>query len=270
VNKGHLATYNEGLALARGRYVGILSADDYCLNPATVERQVALFEANPSVGLVYTAHVVTEPDGRTTPIIPWPRDAVRPGLDEFRRLIWGNYILHSGTLLRADVQAALGPYDPRLPQSGDWDLWLRAALGYDVGYLATPLYAYRMHRSNMQASGIPPREQADQNLLTLEQAFGVLGADGPADIQALRTAALRHALLQTVWFDLFNGRRLRAYRGLLHALSRRSSLVLGGELWRAAARLALLAILGGERYRALAQRLDRGHDDATYGLEPSA
>src|SRR3982751_4550304 len=29
-NKGHIYSYNEGLALARGNYIGILSADDYC------------------------------------------------------------------------------------------------------------------------------------------------------------------------------------------------------------------------------------------------
>src|SRR5215217_711441 len=30
-NQGHICSYNEGLELARGRYVGILSADDFCL-----------------------------------------------------------------------------------------------------------------------------------------------------------------------------------------------------------------------------------------------
>src|SRR5438874_9681477 len=41
-NQGHLRSYNEGLQLARGRYVGIVSADDYCLRSDALERQVAV------------------------------------------------------------------------------------------------------------------------------------------------------------------------------------------------------------------------------------
>ncbi|HEX9141705.1 MAG TPA: glycosyltransferase family 2 protein, partial [Gaiellaceae bacterium] len=29
-NRGHLATYNEGIGLARGEFVGLFDADDFC------------------------------------------------------------------------------------------------------------------------------------------------------------------------------------------------------------------------------------------------
>jgi glycosyltransferase involved in cell wall biosynthesis len=247
-NRGHIASYNEGLAMARGRYVGILSADDYCLTRDAVARQVEVFERYPRVGLVYTAHAMVYPDGTSSTVRPWPEDRVRPGLEELRDLMWGNYIQHSGTLLRAEVQAALGPYDPRLPQSGDWDMWLRACLTHDAGYVAEPVYAYRMHQSNMQSKGIAPGRQAEQNLLTLERALAQLPAGAPPAVRRAAGPAMRHALLQTAWFDLHQRRSGRAWQGTAYAVRRSPSVVLGGELWRFLARLVLLTAREGRHW----------------------
>jgi glycosyltransferase involved in cell wall biosynthesis len=51
-NKGHIATYNEGLAWATGDYLLLLSADDY-LTPGSLARAAAIMDARPGVGLVY-------------------------------------------------------------------------------------------------------------------------------------------------------------------------------------------------------------------------
>ena len=63
-NMGHIRSYNEGLGLARGRYLGLLSADDFCLRSDAVERQVACFEAHPSVGFVYSSVAFADRHGR--------------------------------------------------------------------------------------------------------------------------------------------------------------------------------------------------------------
>ncbi|MBI4493318.1 MAG: glycosyltransferase [Chloroflexi bacterium] len=256
-NQGHIATYNEGLALARGRYVGLLSADDFCLRPDALAQQIAIFEAHPSVGLVYTAFALVEQGQIVRQVVPWPDDCVRAGLDEFRSLMWGNYVHHSGTLLRREVQMELGPYDPRLPHPGDWDMWLRAAARHDVGYLAQPSYAYRVHRQNMHHQGIPPWEAAAQNLLTIERAFAALPDDAPAAIRGARRAVHQHALLQTAWFDLDNGRRARTWQGLGYALQRQPALALGGEFWRFVPRLLLMTSVGQGWYRRTMAGLDR-------------
>jgi hypothetical protein len=222
---------------------------------------VSVFDERPSVGMVYSAHAMVEPDGRVTSVIPRPCDGVRSGLDEFRSLMWGNYVLHSGTLLRREVQAELGPYDRGLTQSGDWDMWLRTAARHEIGYVAEPLYAYRLHRKNMQGSGISPRQQAEQNVRTLERGFAALPARPPDDIRAMRGRALDHALLQTAWFDLFNGRRLRACQGLAYAAERRPSIVLHPEAWRFTVRLLMLLVMRRGWYRRAMDQLERrrGH-----------
>ena len=53
VNRGHIATYNEGLLeWASGEYVVLLSADDM-LAPGSLGRAVRILNQNPNVGMVY-------------------------------------------------------------------------------------------------------------------------------------------------------------------------------------------------------------------------
>jgi len=52
VNRGNIATYNEGISLVKGDYTVLLSADDL-LTPGCLARATALMEAYPSVGMVY-------------------------------------------------------------------------------------------------------------------------------------------------------------------------------------------------------------------------
>jgi glycosyltransferase involved in cell wall biosynthesis len=250
-NLGHLRSYNDGLAIAQGAYVGLLSADDYSLERDAVARQVEVFERNPSVGLVYGGHLLVEADGTVTTVLPFAHDRVRDGREEFADLQWGNYITHSGTLLRADLVRELGPYDPRLPHTGDWDMWLRAAALRDVAYVAAPLYAYRMHRKNMRHRSISPAAAASESLLTLERGYEALPAAAAVRLRRDREGAMGHALLQNAWFDLHVGMRGRAFAALLYALRRRPGILGMGETWRLVARILTLAAVGHERYRRL-------------------
>ena len=249
VNVGNIGSYNEGLSAARGRYVAILSADDWLTVPDGVQRQVDLFEQDPEVGLVYSAHDVVQDGTPIKTVRPWPEDAIRPGIEEFRKLIWGNYILHSGAMLRTKLAAELGPYTPELPHSGDWDMWLRAAARRKVGYIATPLYAYRLHRSNMFHTRMDPGHETLQVVSTVHRAYSSLPLDAPANVLRLRARALTHAYLQTAWFDTFNGRRGRAWRGLGYSLRRNAGLIMHVETWRLIIRICLMTVAGRDHYR---------------------
>lgn len=254
---GNIASYNEGLGQLRGALVGILSADDYVLRRDALERQAAVAAARPDVGLVYSAHAIVQDGSPARYVVPWPADGVRPGAEEFRQLMWGNYVLHSGALLRREVERELGPYERGLTHTGDWDMWLRAAARHPVGYVAEPLYAYRIHGANMFNRGMPPWRQTDQVVATVDRAFAALPPDAPPDLLAARPAVRAHAFLQTPWFDLHNGRRLRTWQGFLYALRRRPALVASGELWRFVPRLLLMTAVGREPYRRATAWLER-------------
>jgi len=230
VNIGHIRSYNEGLELARGAYVGILSADDYCLASNVVAAQVRLFEADPNVGMVYAAHILVSPWEEKV-IRPWPETCLRKGSEELEHLIWGNYVPHSGTLVRADVQREIGPYDLDLPHTADWFLWLRVALKYDIGYLAEPAYAYRIHGENMRHKQISATRAADESLDVLERTYGLAKAL-PGKMDPWRARTLDHALLQNAWFDLSFGHRTRVWRAGAHAVAKRPRVLMNGEFWK--------------------------------------
>src|SRR3954453_21056063 len=67
VNRGHIATYNEGLLeWADGDYSVLLSADDL-LTPGSLARAAAVLTEHPDVGFVY-GHALKWTDGTPPPV----------------------------------------------------------------------------------------------------------------------------------------------------------------------------------------------------------
>lgn len=266
-NQGHIRSYNEGLASARGEFVGVLAADDFCLRTDAVERQVAVFDRYPEVGFVYAAYCEVDVNSRTVRAFqPWPADYVRDGFEEFRSLIYRNYVSHSGTLVRRSAHDVLGLYDVDLPHAGDWDLWLRVASRYAVGYIAEPLFAYRVHGTNMSIARYSPAHANGEVLRTVSKAFAGLPESAPVDVRAMHRSAIHHALLKTTWGDRSHGRIRRAWEGLLDAPRRAPSLLLTRLFYGAFARLVLLTLVGHRRYERLSnqrtQTLRNAHANA--------
>jgi glycosyltransferase involved in cell wall biosynthesis len=252
-NQGNIRTYNEGLAMARGEFIGVVGSDDYAIRVDAVARQVAVFDANPNVGFVYAAHTYVDENNKSFRVFqPWSADYVRDGLVEFRDLAFRNYVPHTGTLVRRICHEQLGDYDLGLPHAGDWELWLRIAGRYQVGYVADTLYAYRIHGGNMSVARHSPGHANREIKLAVERGFDALPTNAPADLRGLRSSAVQHVLMATTWGDRSLGRTRRAWHGLVDAAWRAPSLLTTRMFYTAAVRTALLTALGHERYQRLA------------------
>ncbi|MCT9867987.1 glycosyltransferase family 2 protein [Paenarthrobacter aurescens] len=156
-NQGHIATYNDGLSRARGRYVTLLSADDL-LAPGALARAAALMEANPEVGMVY---------GLPRDFTDQPPQTATRGRSSWT--VWGgkswitlacargrNFILSPEVVMRTEAVLGIGAYSATLPHSGDLEYWLRAASSWDVGRINGPVQAfYRVHGANMHQMEFP-------------------------------------------------------------------------------------------------------------------
>lgn len=153
-NRGHIATYNEGLAQARGDYTVLLSADDR-LTPGCLGRATSLMEEHPSVGLTYGFPVdLTDdhlPPARTaaTDWIIWPGHQWIA-----HRCRSGHNVVRSPeAVIRTSVLHSIGYYRSDLPHTADFEMWMRAATVSDIGFIVGADQAYyRLHDHNMHHS----------------------------------------------------------------------------------------------------------------------
>ncbi|NUP31632.1 MAG: glycosyltransferase [Streptomycetaceae bacterium] len=165
VNKGHIATYNEGLLeWADGDYCVLLSADDL-LPQGALARATAVMEARPDVTFVY-GNPVRFTSGRP---LPEARDGGRSRVWNGDRWIRGvfragrNLILSPEVVARTTAHHDAGGYNPKLPHSGDLEMWLRLARRGAVGWLPDADQAYyRVHDSNMHHSRFDARDRLYQ------------------------------------------------------------------------------------------------------------
>jgi GT2 family glycosyltransferase len=202
-NRGHIATYNEGLAQAAGDYVVLLSADDL-LTPGCLARATMLMEEYPSVGLTYGFSMDfadgdrPQARGEATTWIIWPgHDWVA------RQCRTGRNVLRSPeAVMRTSVLHKIGYYRADLPHAADFEMWLRAATVSDVGYVGGADQAYyRIHGDSMHHSDFDILADMSQRLHSFDTLFSerseLLRHPGQARDMAHRTLAreaLGHAL----------------------------------------------------------------------------
>jgi glycosyltransferase involved in cell wall biosynthesis len=204
VNKGHIATYNEGIAELTGNYFLLLSADDYLL-PGALRRTTSLMEAHPEVGFVFGRAFLVGDDGASIPMVPVVRGIVRDGGTvlsgrRFVELTSASNIVPTPTaVVRTNIQLAVGGYRPDLPHTGDMEMWLRLAARGSVGYVDADQAVYRLHGTNMSIAyeGIEDLE-ARRKALDAFFAEGVSRIDSSGALQrkclhSLSGEAFRHA-----------------------------------------------------------------------------
>ena len=198
-NRGHIATYNEGLEQAAGEFVVLLSADDV-LPAGSLSRATALMVAEPTVGFTYgfPATFDGSPPPTRTAVRSW---TVWDGSEWVARLCrrGSNCVANPEVVMRTSVQQEIGAYDPSLPHSGDMEMWLRAASVADVGRVngATQGF-YRVHDSSMQRTtfaghlnDLEGRLEAFRSVLVGDRARI---QDGPALFDVARRSLARSAI----------------------------------------------------------------------------
>ena len=158
-NRGHIATYNEGLEWATGEYTVLLSADDL-LTPGSLARATRLMDAHTNVGFVYGANIRLLPD---QPMQRPRTEALDCDWQVCNGLEWleavcrerNTFIDSPEVVVRTRMYKTLGGYRPELPHTADVEMWLRFAAHGAVGRVDADQAYYRVHGKNMHQDLAP-------------------------------------------------------------------------------------------------------------------
>ncbi|MEK7727262.1 MAG: glycosyltransferase [candidate division KSB1 bacterium] len=137
-HRGVSAARNFGIAQARGAFITFLDSDDLW-QKHKLRRQRAWLAAQPQIMLCYTNEI-------------WIRRGVRVNQKKIHQKAGGwiyplclprCIISPSSVLMRRELFEHVGGFDETLPICEDYDLWLRVAARFEIGFLDEPLILKR-------------------------------------------------------------------------------------------------------------------------------
>ncbi|MFQ5418602.1 MAG: glycosyltransferase, partial [Myxococcota bacterium] len=149
---GVTRTLNRGLALARGRYIARMDADDLSA-PDRLARQVGFLASNPDCVVVASDARKIDTNSAEIGVARTPS-----GCGPLRRALHrGNCITHGSVMMRADALREIGGYDEAMDRAEDYDLWLRLSERHAIDSIPELLYAWRDH-----SDGVSVRYREEQ------------------------------------------------------------------------------------------------------------
>lgn len=209
-NAGAAAARNKGIALARGRYVLLLDADDE-LVPGAIETLREVLRGNPDAGMVLGGQISVFPDGKERVRLPTPvpsasaKELARSYLLEKRITVSHCCTLFSRALLLRR------PYPESLRTSEDIPVFAFLVVNAKVVTTDAPLARIHKHPDSLRHN----RENEEAYAMTLvDEVFASL----PAECQELSVRYRAQRYLSLFRAALLSGDKREARRFYYQAL----------------------------------------------------
>lgn len=140
--QGVSAARNAGVAEAHGEYIAFLDSDDL-FEPTKLEKQIALFDANPTLGFVHCWFSKFQADGTELGVrdTSFFQGAVYPQALTH----WSALMAMPCMLVRREVFVEVGGFDESMRWAEDMDLWRRIMRRYEIDLVPESLVRVRVH-----------------------------------------------------------------------------------------------------------------------------
>lgn len=230
-NGGVSRARNQGLRLARHRWVAFLDADDWWM-PAKIEKQVEIVEKNPQVDFIYTGIRMVQLDGRADDRVTTDPDRVWPGLRHT------NPITPSTVMARRDLLLAAGGFDESLRMCEDWELWARLGENVRYGAVEQPMVYYQITPGSL-SSQVEAEVKTTESIAQRTLLTGLSGFRRRVEWRRLTSAQLFRASVASREIDA-----KQALRYLFRSLWRWPSPAFMPERWKSLLLAGRRAVLG--------------------------
>lgn len=142
-NIGVSKAANKGLALAQGKYIARMDADDVSL-PERLARQVDYLETHPEIGVLGTGVQIMDGSGDTSDTWQFP---TQHGMLRWS-LCFTCPIMHPTVMMRRQAVQWVGGYASDMVLAEDYDLWRRLSDVTRLSNLPDVLLRLRLHEAN--------------------------------------------------------------------------------------------------------------------------
>lgn len=147
-NIGLSATLNKAISnYVKGDYVAILASDDYW-HTAKIAQQVGFFSRESSYAMIFSNAALVNGNSQVTGCFDRKRFSVTSSFGNLFTNKTGIPALT--TLIKTSIFKTVGLFDEKLLIE-DWDMWLRIAHHYKIGYQDEVLAYYRFHGNNISS-----------------------------------------------------------------------------------------------------------------------
>ncbi len=186
-NAGPAVTRNRGIAIASGKYISFIDADDLW-TPDKLEKQLQKLEENPQAKIAYSwTDYIDEFDN-----FLYPGSHITANGNVYKQLLLNNFLENgSNPLIDRQVLIEAGGFDESLFAAEDLDLWFKLAIKYEFVAVPYPQILYRVSTNSLSSNFERMEKKSLQVMDIIDRAFSL----APQSLQNLKSKTISNFYL---------------------------------------------------------------------------